>query len=109
MLEAIIIIIALGGLEIALWYADHKRQHDQLQTLEAIWVELALLNEGTARAHSSGPGEVPGAKAVETITIPLAVSEPVVSSQRIPEVAPAMVAPAIVAPAVSSVGQMVAR
>jgi hypothetical protein len=45
MLEAIVIIIALGGLEIALWMADHKRQAEQLATLEAIWVELALLNE----------------------------------------------------------------
>lgn len=45
MLEAIVIIIALGGLEIALWWSDHKRQEEQLATLEAIWVELALLNE----------------------------------------------------------------
>jgi hypothetical protein len=52
MLEAITIIIALGGLEIALWWADHKRQQDQLETLEAIWVELALLNDGTSRNHS---------------------------------------------------------
>src|SRR5580704_4927361 len=64
MLEAITIIIALGGLEIALWWADHKRQQDQLETLEAIWVELALLNEGTSRIHSressSCPPIVPG-------------------------------------------------
>jgi hypothetical protein len=45
MLEAIVIIIALGGLEIALWWADHNRQAEQLATLGAIWVELALLNE----------------------------------------------------------------
>ena len=56
MLEAMTIIIALGGLEIALWWADHKRQQDQLETLEAIWVELALLNDGTTRNH---PGESP--------------------------------------------------
>ena len=108
MLEAIIIIIALGGLEIALWYADHKRQRDQLETLEAIWVELALLNEGTARAHLSGSGELPGVKAVETITIPLAADEPVVSAHRVPDLM-AQVGPAIVAPAVSPVGQMAAR
>jgi hypothetical protein len=51
MLEAIVIIIALGGLEIALWWADHKRQAEQLATLEAIWVELALLNEEKVPAH----------------------------------------------------------
>lgn len=53
MLEAIVIIIALGGLEIALWWADHKRQAEQLATLEAIWVELALLNEERVPTHSS--------------------------------------------------------
>ena len=52
MLEAIVIIIALGGLEIALWWADHKRQAEQLATLEAIWVELALLNEEKGPVHS---------------------------------------------------------
>jgi hypothetical protein len=52
MLEAIIIIVALGGLEIALWRADHKRQAEQLATLEAIWVELALLNEQRSSSHS---------------------------------------------------------
>jgi hypothetical protein len=55
MLEAIVIIIALGGLEIALWMADHKRQAEQLATLEAIWVELALLNEETAPKRSVTP------------------------------------------------------
>jgi hypothetical protein len=62
MLEAITIIIALGGLEIALWWADHKRQQDQLETLEAIWVELALLNEGTSRIYSGeSPDSLPHA------------------------------------------------
>jgi hypothetical protein len=55
MLEAIVIIIALGGLEIALWMADHKRQAEQLATLEAIWVELALLNEEKAPQRSEAP------------------------------------------------------
>jgi hypothetical protein len=55
MLEAIVIIVALGGLEIALWWADHKRQAEHLATLEAIWVELALLNEEKGSAHSTSP------------------------------------------------------
>jgi hypothetical protein len=55
MLEAIVIIIALGGLEIALWMADHKRQAEQLATLEAIWVELALLNEERSSERSEPP------------------------------------------------------
>jgi hypothetical protein len=58
MLEAIIIIVALGGLEVTLWWADHKRQAEQLATLEAIWVELALLNEERA-PHSGQIAEVP--------------------------------------------------
>lgn len=52
MLEAIVIIIALGGLEIALWWADHKRQAEHLATLEAIWVELSLSNEERVSPHS---------------------------------------------------------
>jgi hypothetical protein len=60
MLKAIVIIIALGGLEITLWWADHKRQAEQLATLEAIWVELALLNEDRAATHPSvRPVELP--------------------------------------------------
>jgi len=59
MLEAIVIIIALGGLEIALWMADHKRQAEQLATLEAIWVELALLNDERSPKHSSASAEAP--------------------------------------------------
>ena len=55
MLEAIVIIVALGGLEIALWWADHKRQAEQLATLEAIWVELALLNEDRTVKY---PGQI---------------------------------------------------
>lgn len=52
MLEAIFIIVALGGSEIALWWADHKRQAAQLATLEVIWVELPLLNEERSSSHS---------------------------------------------------------
>ncbi|MFY9531334.1 MAG: hypothetical protein WBC04_22780 [Candidatus Acidiferrales bacterium] len=57
MLEAIIIIVALGGLEVALWWADHKRQQEQLQTLEAIWVELALMNDGKDRPQQAAPAQ----------------------------------------------------
>lgn len=57
MLEAIIIIVALGGLEVALWWADHKRQREQLQTLEAIWVELALMNDGKDRTQQPAPAQ----------------------------------------------------
>jgi hypothetical protein len=53
MLEAIVTIIALGGLEIATWYADHKRQAERLATLDAIWVEWALLNEEKVSMNSS--------------------------------------------------------
>jgi hypothetical protein len=45
LLEAVVIIVALGGLEVLLWWADHRRQEDQLATLEAIWAELATMNE----------------------------------------------------------------
>jgi hypothetical protein len=68
MLEAIIIIVALGGLEIALWRADHNRQAEQLATLEAIWVELALLNEGRVPKHSDRISEVPPARQVDLPT-----------------------------------------
>jgi hypothetical protein len=60
MLEALTIIVALGGLEIMLWWADHKRQQEQLETLEAIWVELALLNEGRAIEQTGQIHETPG-------------------------------------------------
>ena len=65
MLEAIVIIIALGGLEIALWWADHKRQAEQLATLEAIWVELALLNDEKAPVHAAKISEVSPARPVD--------------------------------------------
>jgi len=65
MLEAIVIIVALGGLEIALWWADHKRQAEQLATLEAIWVELALLNEDRTGKHPGQIAEVPPVRAVD--------------------------------------------
>jgi hypothetical protein len=65
MLEAIVIIIALGGLEIALWWADHNRQAEQLATLEAIWVELAMLNENRGPGDSRQPLESSASKTVD--------------------------------------------
>jgi hypothetical protein len=57
MLEAILIIVALGGLEVLLWWADHRRQSEQLATLEAIWAELATMNE--ERPHRPQPSPLP--------------------------------------------------
>jgi hypothetical protein len=64
MLEAIV-IIALGGLEITLWWADHNRQAEQLATLEAIWVELAMLNEDRGSRDSRQPLESSASKTVD--------------------------------------------
>lgn len=44
MLEAFVIIVALGGLEIVLWYMDQKHQAKQIDLLESIWSELAIRN-----------------------------------------------------------------
>jgi hypothetical protein len=72
MLEAIIIIVSLGGLEIALWWADHKRQAEQLATLEAIWVELALLNEERTAKHSA---QVSGVSSARPVDLPISVAQ----------------------------------
>ena len=72
MLEAIVIIIALGGLEIALWWADHNRQAEQLATLEAIWVELAMLNEDRGARDSRHPLE---GSASKTVDLPISVAQ----------------------------------
>jgi len=44
MLEAIVIIIALGGLELILWCLDHRQQKKQIELLDSIWAELAIRN-----------------------------------------------------------------
>ena len=44
MLEALIIIVALGGLEVILWYLDHQQQNKQIELLDSIWAELAIRN-----------------------------------------------------------------
>ena len=44
MLEAIVIIVALGGLELLLWYLGRREARKELELLDAIWTELALRN-----------------------------------------------------------------
>jgi hypothetical protein len=44
MLEAFVIIVALGGLELILWYLDHRQQKKQIDLLDSIWAELAIRN-----------------------------------------------------------------
>ncbi len=62
MLEALVIIIALGGLEVILWYLDHRQQKKQIELLDSIWAELAIRNsaedeeEGAKIANVSGLG-----------------------------------------------------
>ena len=42
MLEAFVIIVALGGLELILWYLDHRQQKKQIELLDSIWAELVM-------------------------------------------------------------------
>ena len=44
MLEAIVIIVALGGLELLLWHLGRREARKELELLDAIWTELALRN-----------------------------------------------------------------
>ncbi len=44
MLEALVIIVALGGLEVVLWFLDQRHQRKQIELLESIWSELAIRN-----------------------------------------------------------------
>lgn len=44
MLEAFVIIVALGGLEIILWYLDRREQRKEIELLDSIWAELAIRN-----------------------------------------------------------------
>ena len=53
MLEALVIILALGGLEIVLWYMDHRQQNKQIELLDSIWAELAIRN--SAEEEKEGP------------------------------------------------------
>ena len=51
MLEAVVIIIALGGLEIILWALDHRQQKKQIELLDSIWAELAIRNSAEEEAQ----------------------------------------------------------
>ncbi len=44
MWEAFLIIAALGGLEVVLWFFDHRQQKKQIELLDSIWAELAIHN-----------------------------------------------------------------
>jgi len=44
MLEGFVIIVALGGLEIILWYLDRREQRKEIELLDSIWAELAIRN-----------------------------------------------------------------
>jgi hypothetical protein len=63
MVEAFVIIGALGGLEIILWYLDHRQQNKQIDLLESIWAELAIRNSveeeqlGLARTAANAKSE----------------------------------------------------
>ncbi len=52
MLEAVVIIIALGGLEAVLWALDHRQQKKQIELLDAIWAELAIKNAQEEQSSS---------------------------------------------------------
>lgn len=54
MLEAFVIIGALGGLELVLWFFDHRQQKKQIELLDSIWAELAILNSSEEEQHISG-------------------------------------------------------
>jgi hypothetical protein len=45
MIEALIIILALGGLEAYLWWRDSARQAEQVKYLKRIYQELSELNK----------------------------------------------------------------
>ena len=55
MLEALVIIVALGGLEIVLWYFDRREQKKEIDLLESIWAELAIRNSVEEEPHPSSP------------------------------------------------------
>ncbi len=55
MLEALVIILALGGLEVLLWYLDRKHQMKQIELLDSIWAELAIRNSVEEENKSAPP------------------------------------------------------
>ena len=60
MLEALFIIAALGGLEFALWRIDRKGHDRQIELLDSIWTELAVLNS----SQDDRPGAEPSTASV---------------------------------------------
>jgi len=59
MLEAIVIILALGGLEAVLWTLDHRQQEKQIELLESIWAELAIRNSVEEEREQGNEARVP--------------------------------------------------
>ena len=57
MLEALLIICALGGLELVLWYLDHRQQKRQIDLLDSIWAELAIRNSMQEEAEKPPQAE----------------------------------------------------
>ncbi len=53
MLEALVIIIALGGLEVILWWLDHRQQNKQIELLDSIWAELAIRNSAEEEGEAA--------------------------------------------------------
>ncbi|MFB3915592.1 MAG: hypothetical protein ACE14M_02605 [Terriglobales bacterium] len=53
MLEALVIILALGGLEVILWSLDHRQQKKQIELLDSIWAELAIRNSAEEERQAS--------------------------------------------------------
>ncbi len=56
MLEALVIIIALGGLEVVLWSLDHRQQNKQIELLDSIWAELAIRNSAEEEKETAKKG-----------------------------------------------------
>ncbi|MFB3920245.1 MAG: hypothetical protein ACE145_00905 [Terriglobia bacterium] len=65
MLEAIVIIVALGGLELILWCLGHRQQKRQLELLDSIWAELAIRN---SMIEDAQPGGLKGERRSEPVT-----------------------------------------
>jgi len=56
MLEALVIIAALGGLEFILWSVDHRQQKKQVDLLDSIWAELAIRNSAEEEERKGARG-----------------------------------------------------
>jgi hypothetical protein len=55
MIEAIVIILALGGLELVLWKLDQKAQQKQQETLDGILTELVIHNQNAPEKEEEPP------------------------------------------------------